>query len=85
MVNGSAKGNVTRIYPDQSGCYIRLNDSTNVPKDGYFRLHLNHPNYNALFSLTVAALTNGLPLSIVTEKEIHKSEHATVVYMVLDS
>jgi len=81
----SAQGQVARLYPDTVGCYIRLENPANVPKDGYFRLLLDHPNYSALYSMAVVSYVNNLSLYIRTKKDIISTEHAEVSYFILDT
>ena len=79
-----AKGTVARLYPNSEGCYIRLDYSGVKPKDGYFFLDKDHGNYNALYSLAVAAAINRDKLTIRTKADIDPNEHAKTVYMVVD-
>jgi hypothetical protein len=83
----SVKGNVSRLYVDNGGCYIRLADipSADRPKSGYFRLRLSHPNYNALYSLALTAATNGLELRIrIDGTDISPNKRPDVNYMTVD-
>jgi hypothetical protein len=77
-------GKVTRIYPNEDGCYIRMNYAGDKPKDEYFHLSKTHGNYNSLYSLAVVAAVNRYTLSIRTRQEIVSTEHGEVVYMVVD-
>jgi hypothetical protein len=83
-------GTVSRIYPTRSASnvgstYIRLNiPEAEQPRDGYFQLVTSHPSYSALYSLTLAAAINRLPLTIRTEGEITPDRYAQVMYMVLE-
>ena len=84
----TATGKITRIYANTSGAFIRLDIDEPKPLDNYFRLRLNHPNYNALYSLALAAAANRWPLTIriegpVTSKVDPKRE-AVVSYFVVD-
>ena len=80
----SAKGKVKRIYPYKNGCYIRIDYSGVKPKNGYFHLSINHGNYNSLYSLAMASAVKGYKLSIRNQNHINPSQHAEVVYMVVD-
>ena len=80
----SAKGKVKRIYPDETGCYIRLDYSGTQPKGRYFRLDLSHDNYESLYTLALTAATNGYDLLIRTRKPISSSKYGRIVYMVVD-
>jgi hypothetical protein len=83
-----ATATVDRIYvraePEQ-GALIRLAiPASDAPKDGYFRLELDHPNYFALYSLALSAAINRYPLQIRTKGDINTAETALVSYMVVD-
>ncbi|MCZ7572598.1 MAG: hypothetical protein M5U01_28925 [Ardenticatenaceae bacterium] len=83
----SVRGNVARIYADTEGCYIRLKDTpaADTPKDGYFQLKLNHPNYNALYSLALTAAANGRRLEIrIVGDDIRPTHHEEISYMTVD-
>lgn len=82
----SATGRVRRIYTHENECYIRLEGtpSSQTPKDGYFKLLMSHRNYNALYSLAVVAAVNRYMLRIRTTSTITSTQHAEVVYMVVD-
>jgi hypothetical protein len=80
-----ATGNVTRLFVRSEGVNIRLQVSAELaPLDGYFSLELSHANYQALYSLALAAAMNGYPLTIRTRNEITPDEIAIVEYMVVD-
>jgi hypothetical protein len=83
-----ATATVERLYvrpePD-AGTNIRLAlPAAEAPKDGYFRLELDHPNYFALYSLALSAAINRYPLQIRTKADISPAETALVEYMVVD-
>ena len=85
----TAKGTVARLYSDNAGTYIKLNGlpPADTPKNGLFSLELHHPNYNALYSLALAAAVNRLELMIRIdgEADINPSgDYPTVNYMVVD-
>jgi hypothetical protein len=80
-----ATGKIIRISPRSHTTFIRLDiDPKDWPKGGYFELRLENKNYNALFSLALAAAVNRLPLAIRTEGEIVAASEAVVQYMVVD-
>jgi len=81
-----AVGKVSRLYVNRGNTSIRLDidwEKTG-PANGYFKLRLDHVNYNALYSLALAAAVNRFPLRIRTVKEIVKDDRAEVEYMVVD-
>lgn len=80
----NATGQVDRLYAHNGGLNIRLMGIRETPKDGYFKLLLTHPNYNALFSMASMAAMSRRPLWIRTVKDIVPTESAEVSYMVLD-
>jgi len=70
MAHPTATGKVIRLYANPNGTFIRLDIAPKTaPPDGYFRLRLSHPNYNALYSLALAAAANRWPLRIRIEGE----------------
>ena len=85
-------GKVTRLYPTEGKTYIRLDKDWEKegPKDGYFVLNRDHDNYEALYSLALAAAINRLPLKIRADTRppnppaITINDHAPVVYMVVE-
>lgn len=77
-------GKVARLYVTTGHCYIRLTGVTDLPLDGYFDLRQSHENYNALYSLALAAAINKYDLEIRTIGEIDSSNFAGVDYMVID-
>jgi hypothetical protein len=81
-----AEGRVTRIFATRGHTYIRLAlpSGTVRPKNGYFRLEREHDNYQAIYSLALSCAINGYVLSIRTVRDITKTEHAEVVYAVVD-
>ena len=80
----SVRGVVARLYPDSNGCYIKLVDPEDTPKDGYFQLQLKHPNYKCLYALALLVATNRYTLGIRTEQEITIAEHGVVQYMTVN-
>jgi hypothetical protein len=77
-------GKVSRLFVTTGHCFIRLTGVTNGPLDGYFDLRQSHENYNALYSLALAAAINGYSLEIRTIGEIDPNQHAGVEYMVVN-
>ena len=82
-----ATGKVIRLNPRirTLSTFIRLDiDPKTGPKDRYFELKLENENYNALYSLALAAAANRWPLTIRTVGEFQDTEHAEVQYMLVD-
>ena len=82
-----ARGPVTRLFARTDGLWIRIDAGADpIPPDGYFQLQLKHPNYNALYSLALAASANRWPLLIRIEGEadISPDRAAIVNYFVVD-
>jgi hypothetical protein len=80
-----ATGTVSRLYPRAEGLHIRLAVAPSLqPRDEYFTLSIDHPNYYSLLSLAMSAALNRLPLHIRVENEIVATEPAIVAYMVVD-
>lgn len=80
-----ATGKVIRLSPRSHTTFIRLDiDPKARPKDGFFELKLDNKNYNALYSLALAAAVNRLPITIRTVAEIVADAFAEVQYMVVD-
>jgi len=77
-------GKVERLYVTAGNCYIRLQGIADLPLDRYFELRQSHQNYNALYSLALAAAINRYDLTIRTIGEIDPSRFAGVRYMVVD-
>ncbi|MDG1102770.1 MAG: hypothetical protein P8N75_05250 [Ascidiaceihabitans sp.] len=84
-MSGSSSGVITRIYTDTVRTTFRLNGKDgSVPKNGYYELALTHPNYNALFSLGLAAAVNKTSVRIRTDDALNANEHGIVTYIVAD-
>ena len=83
-----ATGTVERVYvraEPEAGTIIRLAiPVAEAPKDGYFRIELDHPNSFASYSLALSAAINRYPLQIRTQADINREEIALVSYMVVD-
>ena len=63
----AATGKVEIIYPNRDdGVRIRLSGipAEDTPSDRYFLLEIDHPNYNALYSLALVAAVNRHNLTI---------------------
>jgi hypothetical protein len=61
-------GKVITLIADRQGAFIGLdNDPKLGPKDNLWRLKLDHANYNALYSLALAAAANRWSLNIRIE------------------
>lgn len=81
-----AVGKVKRLYANRFGTFIQLDVEAPQPKDGYFQLKSDHPNYNALYSLALAAAANRWPLQIriAGDADIDPNLGAEVNYLVVD-
>jgi hypothetical protein len=82
-----ATGKIIRLNPRirTLSTFIRLDiDPKTGPKDGYFELKLESENYNALYSLALAAAANRWPITIRTDGEIQDTEFAEIQYMLVD-
>jgi hypothetical protein len=76
-------GTVSQLYVDDGHCYISLKGVAEPPKDGLFELRQSHPNYNALYSLVLAAAIHGYNVEIRTIGEIGAEESPGVNYLVV--
>ena len=66
----SVTGKVTFLLVDRKGAFISVNNDPAIgPKDNAWRLKIDHSNYNALYSLALAAAANRWPLRIRIEGE----------------
>ena len=85
MATHNFAGRVSRMYVRRDGLFVRLDiPEDEQPLDNYFRLPLAHPNYNALYSIVLAASINRYNLWIRTTVDIDPGERAEVEYMVVD-
>ncbi len=85
MAIASKVGKVSRLYVNRGNTSIRLDIDTKAgPANGYFKLRLDHPNYNALYSLALSAAINRFPLRIRPVRDIVSTESAEIEYMVVD-
>lgn len=84
--NVKVRGHVTRLYPNDSGCYIRIKDPRPalVPLYDYFWLDCGHQNYVALYTLALSALLYKKELTIRTREPIDPNQLAVVLYMILE-
>jgi hypothetical protein len=77
-------GRVERLYVTEGMTFVRLRiPVSQQPEDNYFRLDQSHPNYNALYSLALAAAINGYDLLIRTHGDVAPGAQARVRYMVV--
>lgn len=77
-------GKVARLFADREGAVIQLdNDPSIGPKSNQWRLKLDHSNYNALYSLVLAAAANRWPISIRIEgsAEIDPAREAAIRHL----
>ena len=81
-------GTVAQLYVRQDASYIMLEipDEAQRPKNDYFLLRQEKPNYNAQYSLALAAAANRWPLTIKVEgnADITPDLDAIVDFMVVD-
>ena len=84
------KGRVARIYANEAGCGVRLDTldqataARSGPPNAYFHLAHDHPNYNALYSLALAAAANRWELYVRTKTDVVPTTDASVQYFVVD-
>ena len=75
---------VTRLFVHKNGLSVRLDlPAAEQPEDRYFHLARDHANYDALYSLALAAAVNRYDLWIRTEGETTVAP-ARVSYMFTD-
>lgn len=78
------QGKVERLYVTGGRTFVRLRiPVAQQPKENYFELRQSHTNYNALYSLALAAAINGYDLLIRTIGDVSPGEEAAVQYMVV--
>jgi hypothetical protein len=81
---------VSRLWAKDEGLWLRIDTigpkiaERSGPGDQYFFVTKEHPNYNGLFSLALAAAANRWRLSIQTREDITTKKHAEVWYFVVD-
>ncbi len=84
------EGKVSRLYVRGETTFIKLDTDPEVsPLNGYFELKLDNKNYNALYSLALAAAANRWILHIrnrdpITNDEIVKTREGEVLYLFVD-
>ena len=75
-------GKVRRLYVTHARTFVRLDiPVAQQPKDNYFELLQTHPNYNALYSLALAAAINRYDLLVRTTVDVSPGQAARVRYM----
>jgi hypothetical protein len=80
-----ATGKIIRLNPRSHTTFIRLDiEPAQRPKAGYFELRLDNKNYNAMYSLALAAAVNRWPITIRTAGEISSASEAVVQFLVVD-
>jgi len=79
-------GTISRLYSNSQGCYIKLSGiaANATPRNGYFQLKLTHPNYDALYSLIMAAAINRYKIQIRATSTITSRSFAEVSYVTVD-
>jgi hypothetical protein len=76
------RGRVERLYATEGRTWVRLRiPVAEQPLNNYFELRQSHQNYNALYSLALAAAINGYTLLIRTIGDASPGEAAAVRYM----
>ena len=81
-----ASGTIARLYVRQDVTYVQLDiDAATAPKDGYFTLEQRHPNYNAQYSLLLAAAANRWTVTIrVVGDDISPANESKINYLTVD-
>lgn len=78
------QGRVERLYVTEGRTFVRLRIPVDQqPLENYFELRQSHVNYNALYSLALAAAINGYVLLIRTIGDVAPGEAAPVRYMTI--
>ncbi len=80
-------GRVTQLYVPQDITYFTLDIPPDAgPQEGFFRLELKNPYYNAQYSLALAAAANRWPTTIrhVGHLDISPEREAFVDYLIVD-
>ena len=76
------QGKVERLYVTEGRTWVRLKiPVAQQPLENYFELLQSHDNYNALYSLALAAAVNGYELLIRTHGDVQPGANARVRYM----
>ena len=80
-----ATGLVSKLYPTTTGTYIEMDNATpRRPKDDLFFLPVSHGNYNAVYSLVLAASVNRYRILLRTEETITSSIYPNVLYATVE-
>jgi hypothetical protein len=80
-------GKVTSVFAGRRGTLIKLDiDPSQEPKGEYFRLPLDHANYNGLYSLALAAAANRwtLGIRIAGDGQIDPNVEADIMWLAVD-
>ena len=81
MAYENKDGKVSRLYINREECNIRLDGHG----DTYFQLELEHPNFNAIYSLLVVAAVNRYQIRLRLEDYEPPDPPPTIVrYVVVD-
>jgi hypothetical protein len=81
MAYENVDGKVARLYTNREACNVRLDSHG----ERYFGLKLDHPNYNAIYALLVAAAVNRYTIRLRLESfEPPDPPSSTVEYIVVD-
>jgi hypothetical protein len=79
------RGKVERLNPSEGRTFIRIQiPVAQQPLGNVFALRQSHQNYNALYSLALAAAINGYDLLIRTIGDVAPGQEAAVKYMLVD-
>ena len=76
-----AQGKITTLIADRVGAAVILdNDPATGPKENVWRLGLDHVNYNALYSLCLAAAANrwSVTIRIAGDEAIDAAREAAI-------
>ncbi len=85
MARPTKTGQISRLYANYQGAFIRIKYSGTKPKDDYFFLERDHVNYNSMFSIATVAAVNRYDLIIgVNEDKIDTGTIATVSFVFID-
>lgn len=79
-------GLIKRLYPSTDGFYFSLKGGSTAmnPKSGYYKISLDHENYDALVDVLLMAACKSQILKVRTEPKLNKKGIAEVRYLVLD-
>jgi hypothetical protein len=82
-----ATATVKRLFVGREDAFVALNiPAAQAPKDGWFTLKPDAPNYNAQYALALAAAANRWPLQVRIrgEEDISPEREAVVNFFVVD-